>query len=107
MYGTRGTRGRSFNYSQILAQEVLDIWQKASLKTGSRKRILQLIRAYHDKYRSLMKPYHGRQTNINYQQKFNTFTAESLIDYLIFAVANANLSQIVLVRKTVVFPKKT
>lgn len=63
--------------SEKLAQEVLDIWQKASLPTVSRKRVLQLIRVYHDKYRSLMKPYHGRQTNINYQQKINTFTAES------------------------------
>ncbi|CAG9792722.1 unnamed protein product [Diatraea saccharalis] len=63
--------------SEILAQEILDIWQKASLPTVSRKRVLQLIRAYHDKYRRLMKPYHGRQTNKNYQQKINTFTAES------------------------------
>ncbi|KAL4712991.1 hypothetical protein ACJJTC_012061 [Scirpophaga incertulas] len=63
--------------SEILAEEILTIWQKASLPTVSRKRVLQLIRTYHDKYRSLMKPYHGRQTNINYQQKINTFTAES------------------------------
>lgn len=63
--------------SERLAQEVLDIWQKASLPTVSRKRVLQLIRAYHDKYRSLMKPYQSRQTNKNYKQKIDTFKAES------------------------------
>ncbi|CAG4988526.1 unnamed protein product [Parnassius apollo] len=63
--------------SERLAQEVLEIWRKASLPTVSLKRVLQLIRSYHDKYRSLMKPYRGRQLNKKYQEKINTFITES------------------------------
>lgn len=63
--------------SERLAQEVLEIWQKSSLPTVSFKRILQLIRVYHDKYRCLMKPYRGRQTNIKYQEKNNKFISLS------------------------------
>lgn len=63
--------------SERLAQEVLEIWQKSSLPTVSFKRILQLIRVYHDKYRCLMKPYRGRQTNIKYQEKINKFISDS------------------------------
>lgn len=63
--------------SERLAQEVLEIWQESSLPTASVKRILQLIRSYHDNYRRLIKPYQGRQTNIKYQEKTNTFISES------------------------------
>lgn len=63
--------------SQRLATEILDIWQKASLPTVSFKRVLQLIRSYHDKYRCLLKPYQGRQTNEKYQEKINKFVTES------------------------------
>lgn len=34
--------------SERLAQEVLEIWQESLLPTASVKRILQLIRSYHD-----------------------------------------------------------
>lgn len=63
--------------SERLAMEVLEIWERASLPTVSLKRILQLIRSYHDKYRSLMKPYQGRKNNANYQEKIDRFIADS------------------------------
>lgn len=63
--------------SERLATEILDIWRKASLPTVSFKRVLQLIRSYHDKYRRLLKPYQGRQTNKKYQEKITEFVTES------------------------------
>lgn len=65
------------NISERLAKEVLEIWQKTSLPTVSLKRILQLIRSYHDKYRTLMKPYQDRKKNKNYQEKISRFITES------------------------------
>lgn len=80
--------------SEKLADEVIKIWQKSSLPTVSVKRVLQLIRAYHDKYRSLMKPYLGRQTNVKYQEKINTFISES---HRLFDICSCKLLVIVTV----------
>lgn len=63
--------------SERLAHEVLEIWKKTLLPTVSINRILRLIRSYHDKYRSLLKPYQGRKTDKNYQEKINKFITES------------------------------
>lgn len=63
--------------SERLATEILDIWRKASLPTVSFKRVLQLIRSYHEKYRRLLKPYQDRRTNKKYQEKITEFVTES------------------------------
>ncbi|XP_060808125.1 uncharacterized protein LOC132903564 [Amyelois transitella] len=63
--------------SERLTTEILDIWRKASLPTVSFKRVLKLIRTYHDKYRGLLKPYQGRKMNKKYQQKIAEFVTES------------------------------
>lgn len=41
------------------------------------KRVLQLIRSYHAKYRRLLKPYKSRLTNKKYQDKITVFVTES------------------------------
>jgi hypothetical protein len=43
--------------SQIVAINLEAVWQSASIPTVSRTRIIQLIRKFHDEYRSLLKPF--------------------------------------------------
>ncbi len=63
--------------SVIVAGKVVEIWNKASIPTVINKRVLQMIRAYHDKYRNLMKSYKGRKTNEKYVKKLEEFKLES------------------------------
>lgn len=65
-------------FSEIIAAKVKEIWDKASLPTVSHKRILQLIRDYHEKYRCLMKPYKERKNGSSYQEKIQKFKDDSL-----------------------------
>jgi hypothetical protein len=57
--------------------EIEKIWHTASIPVTSHKRVLQLIRAYHDKYRKLMKPYKGRHNDKSYMSKLLCFGEES------------------------------
>jgi hypothetical protein len=41
------------------------VWLKSSIPLTSHTRVLQIIRAYHDKYRKLIKPLKGRQNDEN------------------------------------------
>jgi len=49
--------------------ETEKIWQTASIPVISNKRVSQLIRAYHDTYRKLVKPYKGRHNDKYYLSK--------------------------------------
>jgi hypothetical protein len=64
--------------SEIVAANIKVIWDKASLPTVSHKRILQLIRSYHEKYRTLIKPYKERKGVLSYQEKIQKFKDDSL-----------------------------
>jgi hypothetical protein len=46
--------------SELVAERVTFVWQKASIPVVSRTRILQKLRQYHDKYQKLMKSYKAR-----------------------------------------------
>lgn len=63
--------------SERVATRILEIWHKSSLPTVSLKRILQIIRAYHEKYRKLMKPFKGRQSSENFKEKIKKFKEDS------------------------------
>ncbi|XP_050505184.1 uncharacterized protein LOC126883579 [Diabrotica virgifera virgifera] len=44
-----------FEISNILSDKILSVWQKASILTITRKRVLQLIKTHHDKYLKLLR----------------------------------------------------
>ena len=53
--------------------EVEKIWKKTSIPSVTHKRIVQILRAYHTKYKSLLKPYKGRKGNNFYDAKLEVF----------------------------------
>ncbi|KAH1010951.1 hypothetical protein HUJ04_000401 [Dendroctonus ponderosae] len=63
--------------SEIVAVRIRDIWEKATIPTVIHERILQMIRAYHNKHRNLMKSYKERQADENYKEKINIFQESS------------------------------
>jgi hypothetical protein len=69
--------------SEIVAVRIEEVWSRASIPIVIHKRVLQLIRSYHDKYRKLLKPFKGRQNDAKYTEKLNSFAMnakESLFD---------------------------
>ena len=48
----------------IVAKKLEAIWQKASISTQSRTRIVKQMKNYHDKHSNLLKPYKARQINV-------------------------------------------
>lgn len=56
-----------------VAAKTEQIWQTTSIPIVSQYRIVQMIRAYHDKHRKLLKPFKSRQGNKSYENKLKKF----------------------------------
>lgn len=63
--------------SEMLSRKVEQIWHKASLPIISHKQTVAKIRSYHDKYRTLLKPFKGRKANTNYNAKITKFASDA------------------------------
>ena len=50
----------------IVAKKLEAIWQKTSIPTVSRTRIVHQVKNYHDKHKNLLKPYKARQNNVKH-----------------------------------------
>jgi hypothetical protein len=61
-----------------IAEKLLHIWRRASIPTVISKRILQVIKSYHQKYRNILKQHKGRKENKSYQEKLIKFKQESM-----------------------------
>lgn len=59
--------------------QVENLWQKASIPIISHQKVLEKLKLYHDRYRSLLKPYKSRQHSAKYQIKIKDFQADSLL----------------------------
>ena len=57
----------------IVSKKLEAIWQKASIPTVFRTRIVQQVKSYHDKHRNLPKPYKTRQNNVKYKVRIAKF----------------------------------
>jgi len=68
-----------------VAENIEKIWLKSSIPVVSRERVLQMIRAYHDKYMKLIKPYKSRQKDEKYKAKLCSFREDSR--YKLFDIA--------------------
>ena len=74
-----GNRNPSFlDIADPVILAVEKIWKKASIPTVSHVRIVQILRAYHTKYKSLLKPYKGRKRSNTYNTKLEAFRKEAL-----------------------------
>jgi hypothetical protein len=65
--------------SEKVANKIEELWQRASIPVVSHARILQLIRANHEKYRKLLKPFKGRQKDPSYKRKLQVFREEESV----------------------------
>src|ERR1051325_4820588 len=59
--------------SEVVAKCIEGQWTRASIPIISHKRVLEKIRLYHEKYRTLLKPYKQRKENANYNLKLHRF----------------------------------
>lgn len=62
--------------SSILVDKILSLWEKASIPTVTRKRVLQLIKMQHDKYSKILW-YPKVKRNENYVLKVEAYKAEN------------------------------
>jgi len=62
--------------SEKVASKTEELWHRASIHTVSHARTYQMVRASHDKYRNLLKPYKGRQKDPSYIRKLEAFKEE-------------------------------
>jgi len=72
-----GQEPKAADISERVALETEQIWFRASIPIVSHKRVLQLIRAYHDSYMKLMKNYKGRHKDKSYISKLSCFRDDS------------------------------
>lgn len=63
-------------YEEIAAK-VEQIWNKASVPVLHRVRIISLIKREHEKLLNVLKSYHGRKKNVNFQHKVQAFKKEA------------------------------
>jgi len=67
--------------NEIVSREVEEIWSKASIPVVSHHRVLHMLRAYHDKYKKVLKPIKNkqRQNREKSQDNVNRFRNESKV----------------------------
>lgn len=63
--------------AEQVTSDLKALWARASIPCISDKKILEKVRAYHDKYRSILKPYKERKTNAKYAAKLEMFAEEA------------------------------
>ena len=76
-----------------VADDLDSVWNKASLPTVSKTRIIQMIIAYHGKCRNILKPFKQKQNDPSYKKKLLEFSiaAEILFDISTCKCANLDL----------------
>lgn len=65
--------------SNIVAQQVKSVFNKASIPTVSSYRIVQIINAYHDSYRNLMKSFKRDREKEKFKKRVDDFKQKSLL----------------------------
>jgi hypothetical protein len=75
--GKKQYRDLIHNSSEIVATQVEDAWHKASIPIIEHRTILARIKAYHEKYRNILKPYESRKNVDRYKYKLLEFQNES------------------------------
>jgi hypothetical protein len=75
--GKKQYRDLVHNSSEIVATQVEDAWYKASIPIIEHRTILARIKAYHEKYRNILKPYESRKNVDSYKYKLLEFQNES------------------------------
>lgn len=63
--------------ASVVCNDVMEVWNRASLPIVSQKRVQKLIETYHQTYRGLLKSFKGRQGNESYKKKMANFKADA------------------------------
>lgn len=96
------SRGKQKQYRNLatdtckeLSEKLLLVWQTASIPTIELRSVIKSLKAYHDKYRTLLKPYKSRKNVESYQDRLKLFKdkAKSLFDIAACKCVNFNLCQ--------------
>ena len=58
--------------------QIENVWKKASIPIVSHQKVMEKLKLYHDKHRSLLRPYRGRQHNAKDKGKIEDFRVHSL-----------------------------
>jgi hypothetical protein len=59
--------------SKVVCKQVEEIWEKASLPTVSHPHVIDILRNYHGKYRTLLKPYKAKKGKDKYEKQLQQF----------------------------------
>ena len=79
--------------AENVTNEIEELWVNAFIPTVSHNRTIQLLRSYHEKSRTLLKPYQKRKENDNYLAKLQSFQIEALRLFDIYSCKCADISQ--------------
>lgn len=78
------SRNKSNQYKDLvtdtcteISEKVIERWQLASIPTIGNRAVIKKIKAYHDKYRNLLKPYSSRKEVKSYKDRIERFVSES------------------------------
>ena len=58
---------------EAIIMKLISIWNRSPIPIVTEKRIYDMLKAYHSKYRSILKPFKSRQNDTNYRQKIDQF----------------------------------
>lgn len=60
-----------------ISEKVIEMWQLASIPTIGKRVVIKKIKAYHDKYRNMLKPYSSRKEVKSYKDRVERFVSNS------------------------------
>jgi len=81
--------------SELVAAKIERIWIKASIPTISHTRVLQMLRAYHDKYRKLLKPLNNVRRMKNTRSRCGVSERTVKIGYLTLLLPSVSLLRVI------------
>lgn len=65
--------------SNVVAKEIIALYEKASIPTVTPYRVVQLINSYHSSYRTLMKSYKRDAEKENFKKKVEVFKKKCFV----------------------------
>lgn len=78
------------NIADKVASTIGSLYTTILIPIVSHTRIIQMLKAYNEKYKALMKPYQKRKNNENYKKQMNTFLEKAKSDLFDIASCKCN-----------------
>lgn len=71
---------------KLVANDILDVWKKASIPTVSAERVIHVMKEYIEKFLKLMNADKNRVPSANFLAKKNTFIVSYLAQLIFFII---------------------